>query len=270
MNLTLDNTILAISIPIFIVLILVEFLIDYYQKRDLYASKDFFASITMGIGSVFVGGGMKYLALLGYTAIYLANPFQLTAYSIENAPFLAWLFLFFADDFTFYWHHRLSHEVRVLWASHVNHHSSVKMNLGTALRQSWTEQLYKYVWWAWLPLLGFAPLMIFVMQTISLVYQFFQHTELVRKMPKVFEWIFNTPSHHRVHHGSNIRYLDQNHAGVLIIWDRLFGTFQEELEEEKVVYGITSEYQYLQSYKNSFARICSPLAGCKKCSGLHE
>lgn len=237
MEFTIDNRILAISIPIFVVLIGIEVLIDYFQKRNLYAKKDYFASISMGIGSVFIGAGMKFLALGFYLFLY-----QFRLFEIGN-QWWAWLILFFADDFTFYWHHRLSHEVRILWAAHVNHHSSVKMNLGTALRQSWAEQLYKYVWWFWLPLIGFHPMMIFVMQTISLVYQFFQHTELIKKLPAPIEWIFNTPSHHRVHHGSNIRYLDQNHAGILIIWDRLFGTFQEEQEDEKVIYGITSNIQ---------------------------
>lgn len=231
---TLDNKILIVSIPVFIALILIEFAINVVQKRNLYFKKDFFASIAMGIGSLFVGGVMKYLAFAAYTWIYSFRLFDIPT------NILSIFFLFLADDFTFYWHHRLSHEVRILWAAHVNHHSSVKMNLGTALRQSWAEQLYKYIWWIWLPFIGFQPILILVMQTISLVYQFFQHTELIKRLPKPIEFLFNTPSHHRVHHGSNIRYLDQNHAGILIIWDRLFGTFQKELKEEKVVYGITN------------------------------
>lgn len=243
MEFGLDNKILAVSIPIFILLIAIEAFIDYHQKRHLYLKEDFVASQLMGIGSLVIGGVMKFLALLLYTFIYQFRIFEI------GTEWWAWLILFFADDFTFYWHHRLSHEVRVLWAAHINHHSSVKMNLGTALRQSWAEQLYKYFWWCWLPLIGFAPMMIFIMQTISLVYQFFQHTELVRKLPKPIEWIFNTPSHHRVHHGSNIKYLDQNHAGILIIWDRLFGTFQEEDEKEPVKYGITTNIHTYNPFK---------------------
>lgn len=241
MEFGLDNKILAISIVVFFILISIEAIIDYRQKKQLYATKDFFASISMGFGSLFVGGTMKFLALLVYTFLYQFRLFDL------GSEWWVWVLIFFADDFTFYWHHRLSHEVRVLWAAHVNHHSSVRMNLGTALRQSWAEQLYKYVWWLWLPLVGFAPIMIIVMQTISLVYQFFQHTELIRKLPKPIEWIFNTPSHHRVHHGSNIKYLDQNHAGILIIWDRLFNTFQEE--EEQVKYGITVNIDSYNPFK---------------------
>ena len=241
MEFGLDNKILAISIVVFFILISIEAIIDYKQKKNIYAKQDFFASISMGFGSLFVGGTMKFLALLVYTFLYQFRLFDL------GSEWWVWVLIFFADDFTFYWHHRLSHEVRVLWAAHVNHHSSVRMNLGTALRQSWAEQLYKYVWWLWLPLVGFAPIMIIVMQTISLVYQFFQHTELIRKLPKPIEWIFNTPSHHRVHHGSNIKYLDQNHAGILIIWDRLFNTFQEE--EEQVKYGITVNIDSYNPFK---------------------
>ena len=260
MEFGLDNKILAVSIPIFVLLIAIEAFVDFRQKRDLYLQKDFVASQLMGIGSLVVGGVMKFLALVLYTFLYQFRIFEI------GTEWWAWLILFFADDFTFYWHHRLSHEVRVLWAAHINHHSSVKMNLGTALRQSWAEQVYKYFWWAWLPLIGFAPMMIFIMLTISLVYQFFQHTELVRKLPKPIEWIFNTPSHHRVHHGSNIKYLDQNHAGILIIWDRLFGTFQEEDDKEPVKYGITTNIHTYNPFKiasHEYINLCHDVKRAK-------
>lgn len=260
MKLTPDNIILAYSIPIFMVLIAIEALIAYKQHKDLYVGKDFLASISMGIGSAFIGAGMKTLAFIVYSFLYQFRLFDL------GTQWWVWVLLFFADDFTFYWHHRLSHEVRVLWAAHINHHSSVKMNLGTALRQSWAELLYKYVWWMWLPLVGFAPIMIFIMQTISLVYQFFQHTELVRKLPKPIEFIFNTPSHHRVHHGSNIKYLDQNHAGVLIIWDRMFNTFQKE--EEKVVYGITTNIHTYNPFKIATHEFVALFHDVKNAPGL--
>jgi sterol desaturase/sphingolipid hydroxylase (fatty acid hydroxylase superfamily) len=147
----------------------------------------------------------------------------------------------FADDFSFYWHHRLSHSVRLLWAAHENHHSARTLNLAVALRQSWGEIFYKFLFWAWMPLVGFHPLMIFMMMSISLIYQYFQHTDLVGKLGPL-EWIFNTPSHHRVHHATNIKYLDKNHAGIFIIWDRLFGTFQEEDEREKPTYGVRKDF----------------------------
>lgn len=133
-------------------------------------------------------------------------------------------------------HHRVCHEIRLFWAGHVNHHSSVHYNLAVALRQSWGEIFHKYVWWAWMPLVGFHPGAMMVMVSFTLIYQFFLHTESIKKLAWL-DYIFNTPSHHRVHHGSNVRYLDRNHGGILIIWDKLFGTF--EPEKEKVVYGIT-------------------------------
>ena len=148
----------------------------------------------------------------------------------------AWAILFFAEDLTYYWFHRTSHECRLFWASHVVHHSSQHYNLGTALRQTWTGGLMSFIFWLWLPLIGFPPIMVLTMQAISLLYQFWIHTELVRRLGPL-EWVMNTPSHHRVHHGSNQRYLDRNHAGMLIIWDRLFGSF--EPEGEKVIYGLT-------------------------------
>jgi sterol desaturase/sphingolipid hydroxylase (fatty acid hydroxylase superfamily) len=126
-----------------------------------------------------------------------------------------------------------------LWAGHVSHHSAIKMNFATALRQGVFERVHKYFFWLPLPLLGFDPMMIFTVMSINLFYQFWLHTELVGRLPAWFEAVFNTPSHHRVHHASNIRYLDCNHAGALIIWDKLFGTFSREVEGEPPVYGLT-------------------------------
>jgi sterol desaturase/sphingolipid hydroxylase (fatty acid hydroxylase superfamily) len=232
------------AIPLFLVLIAVELYLNWRHKYGWYEWKDTAASLAMGAGSVVIGAGVKLLAFLYFTWLH-----QFALFPEIGWQWWAWILCFFADDLTFYIHHRASHEVRILWAAHVNHHSSQKINFGTALRQSWTEILYKYFWWTWLPLLGFEPLMVMIMMSISLIFQFFQHTEAVRKFPKIIEFFFNTPSHHRVHHASNIRYLDQNHAGVLIIWDRIFGTFAEEEDQEKPVYGITKN---INSYNPLF------------------
>lgn len=222
------------AIPLFLVAIILELAIDLYEKKNIYHDrKDALASITMGIGSLIVGVGVKAFYMGIYYLLYEHRLFDI------GFTWWAWVILFFADDFSFYWHHRLSHEVRILWAAHVNHHSSINLNYAVALRQSWVEIFYKYIFWLWLPLLGFHPIMILTMMSISLVFQFLQHTTLVGKLGPV-EWIFNTPSHHRVHHASNIRYLDRNHAGILIIWDRMLGTFQEEHENEAPKYGITT------------------------------
>jgi sterol desaturase/sphingolipid hydroxylase (fatty acid hydroxylase superfamily) len=141
-----------------------------------------------------------------------------------------------ADDLACYVFHRAHHEIRVLWASHVIHHSSQYFNLSTALRQSWFP-MTSLPFWIPLALLGIPPWLILLQQSVSLLYQFFLHTERIGKLPRPVEWVFNTPSHHRVHHGSNQVYLDRNYAGILIIWDRMFGTF--EPEGERVRYGLT-------------------------------
>lgn len=231
------------AIPFFLTLIAIELFINWRESLELYEKKEALSSIGMGLGSLVINVVMKGLAYGAYTILYQHRLFDL------GWTWYAWVLILFADDFTFYWHHRLSHEIRVLWAAHVNHHSSTTLNLATALRQSWAEQLYKYFWWFWLPLVGFPPLMILMMMSISLIYQYWVHTELIRRLPRWYEFIFNTPSHHRVHHASNVRYLDQNHAGILIIWDRMFGTFTEERDDDKPVYGITKNINTYNLFK---------------------
>lgn len=225
------------AVPFFVILIALELYFNYKEHKGWYEAKDTAASISMGLGSLLINFGVKAFYLLVYTYIY-------EHYRLFNlgSAWWVWVLLFFADDFSFYWHHRLSHEIRILWAAHENHHSSMHYNLGTALRQSWTELLYKYMFWLWLPLVGFEPWMILAMMSVSLAYQFWVHTEAIRRLGPL-EWIFSTPSAHRVHHASNVIYLDRNHGGILIIWDRLFGTYQKELDEEPVVYGLTKNVE---------------------------
>lgn len=225
-------------VPGFVILIALELYVSYRNKLKIHEPKDSLASIGMGIGSLIIGFGVKFAAFGFFLFLYQFDLLGLNEH-LGMDKWYAWLILLFADDFCFYWHHRLSHHVRILWAAHINHHSSVHYNLAVALRQSWTEILYKYTFWILLPILGFHPIMIFTMMGISLLYQFWVHTKTIKRLGPL-EWIMNTPSHHRVHHASNARYLDKNHAGIFIIWDRLFGTFQEELEEDPPVFGITS------------------------------
>jgi len=146
--------------------------------------------------------------------------------------------LFLADDLAYSWFQRVSHESRLFWASHVVHHSSTHYNLSTALRQTWVPMTY-LPFWLPLPLLGFEPWMVLLAQSWSLIYQFALHTEKVRRLPRWVERVLNTPSHHRVHHGSNDVYLDRNYGGILIVWDRLFGTYVPE--GERVRYGLTKD-----------------------------
>ena len=225
----------AVFLPLFVMAIMVEALISYRQHRNLYVGKDFSVSLIMLVLSSLVDLLPKLVAFVTFVYLHELSPLR----DVVQRQWWAWLALFFLDDFIYYWFHRANHEVRLFWAGHVPHHSSVKLNFGTALRQGVGERVHKYVFWVPLPLLGFDPLMIFTIISLNLVYQFWVHTELVRKFHAVIEWLFNTPSHHRGHHASNIRYLDRNHAGVLIIWDRMFGTFSEEVDTEPVVYGLT-------------------------------
>ncbi|XRE43355.1 Fatty acid hydroxylase family (carotene hydroxylase/sterol desaturase) [Tenacibaculum discolor] len=227
-----EDKLLYFALPVFFVSMLVE----YRIAKEKYNSKDTGVSMLMMVFSAIVEFIPKILAFVAFFYLYEISPLK----GIVQRQWWAWILLLLADDFAYYWFHRLNHEVRLFWAGHVPHHSSVHMNLGTALRQGVGERIHKFFFWMWIPLLGFDPLMMFTMMGISLIYQFFVHTELVDKLPKPIELIFNTPSHHRVHHASNIRYLDCNHAGILIIWDRMFGTFSEELKEiDKPVYGLT-------------------------------
>ena len=225
--------IIIYAIPFFVFAMLLEFFVASAKNIKSYTAKDAFSSIAMGLGNVFIGFLSK---LFVFAALY----FVYENLRIFTIPITWWSFiiLFFLDDFSYYWFHRTSHENRFFWASHVVHHSSKHYNLSTALRQTWTGSFYSFIFWLWLPLIGFHPGMIIFQMSISLLYQFWIHTELIQKMPKWIELFFNTPSHHRVHHGSNPIYLDKNHAGILIIWDKLFGTFQPELKSEKVQYGL--------------------------------
>ncbi|HYO21884.1 MAG TPA: sterol desaturase family protein [Flavisolibacter sp.] len=225
--------ILYYAIPGFMVLLATEAWFSYKENRHLYEPKDTFASLGLGIGNVMVGFVTKAMIFGLFSFLYQFRVFELNA----NAWWY-WILLFFADDLSYYWFHRTAHNVGWFWASHVVHHSSQHYNLAAALRQTWTGNLTgTFLFWAWMPLAGFHPVWILFMQQISLIYQFWIHTETVRHLPKVFEFVLNTPSHHRVHHGSDLKYLDKNHGGILIIWDRVFGTFQPE--EERPTYGLT-------------------------------
>ena len=242
--------IIVLAIPFFILSMLVELYVTTREKfKEIkgYETKDAFASIAMGLGNVFLGFLSKAIVLGSFFLIY-------ENFRFVTIPITWWSFvlLFFADDLSYYWFHRISHECRLFWASHVVHHSSQYYNLSTALRQTWSGGFYTFIFWLWLPLIGFHPALIMLQMSISLLYQFWIHTEAINKMPKWFEAVMNTPSHHRVHHGSNPIYLDRNHAGILIIWDKLFGTFQPELEDEKVTYGLVKNINTYNPVKIAF------------------
>ena len=257
-----QDKLIYFAVPIFLIAMVVE----YFIAKEKYYAKDTGVSLLMMVFSGIVEFIPKILAFIAFFYIFELSPLK----NIVQRQWWAWIILIFADDFAYYWFHRMNHEVRLFWAGHVPHHSSVYLNLGTALRQGVGERIHKFLFWLWIPLLGFDPLMMFTMMGVSLIYQFWIHTELVDKFPKPIEFIFNTPSHHRVHHASNIRYLDCNHAGIFIIWDRLFGTFSEEVKEiEHPVYGLTTNigtYQPLKVATHEYASIFKDVKRASKLS----
>ena len=235
------------AIPVFLLLLLLEGLSYRFLPDDDelgYEVRDSLTSVSMGVGNVIINVGWKVVVLVVYSWAYLLAPVHLSA----SNPW-TWVALFVADDFVYYWYHRYHHTIRLFWASHVVHHSSQRYNFSTALRQPWTP-FTSLPFWLPLAFLGFAPWMILLQQSISLFYQFFIHTERIEKLPRPIEFIMNTPSHHRVHHGSNKQYLDKNYGGTLIIWDRIFRTF--ELEDERVVYGLTKNIKTFNPARVAF------------------
>lgn len=229
----MSPSILFFAIPFFVILVVVEWYYSYREQKQWYEAKDAFSSMALGIGNVVSGFITKAIVFACLMFVY-----QFRFFTLDSSVWWVWILAFFADDFSYYWFHRASHHVRFFWASHVVHHSSQHYNLAAALRQTWTGGITgTFVFWLWMPLVGFHPFMVLLMQQISLVYQFWIHTESINRLPHAIEFIFNTPSHHRVHHSSDLKYLDKNHAGILIIWDRMFHTFQQE--EEKPTYGLT-------------------------------
>ncbi len=233
------------AIPLFVITMVLEAVESYRDGEPAYRdTRDTAASLSMGLGNVIITVFWKGAAFAGYLLVWD----NLRLFDVGWA-WWAWVAVLFADDLAYYWFHRLHHEVRLFWASHVVHHSSEKYNLGTALRQTWTP-MSGFLFWVPLAFIGFHPVMILTMQAISLVYQYWIHTERIDRMWAPIELVMNTPSHHRVHHGSNPQYIDKNYGGILIVWDRLFGTF--EAEGERVRYGLTKNLDTYNPVKIAF------------------
>ena len=223
---------IALSVPIFFILIGIELFYDFYKKLKYYRFNDSISNLSQGIGSQITGLFMKTALFFGYK--YIFENWRL--FDIPDTIW-TWVILFIGVDFFYYWFHRMSHQVNALWAAHIVHHQSEEYNLTVALRQSWFQSWFAWVFYLPLALVGFDPLMFVTLSAFNTLYQFWIHTRTIKSMG-FLEYILNTPSHHRVHHGSNPKYIDKNHAGTLIVWDMMFGTFQKE--EEQVYYGITT------------------------------
>jgi sterol desaturase/sphingolipid hydroxylase (fatty acid hydroxylase superfamily) len=224
------------AVPFFIGAIIMEMIWAKRKAPEKYEPSDTVMSLLFGFGSTVAGllfGGFAYgIAMKAYGFRPVTIPWT----------WWAWGCCFIVDDLAYYAFHRAAHRIRWFWASHVNHHSSQHYNLSTALRQTWTGFItMAFIFRLPLALAGFHPAMIAFVGGINLIYQFWIHTEVIGHMPRWFEAVMNTPSHHRVHHGVNPRYLDRNYAGVFIIWDKMFGTFTPEVADEPVRYGIIKQ-----------------------------
>ncbi|MDN3202544.1 sterol desaturase family protein [Algoriphagus sediminis] len=216
--------------PVMFALVFLEWGISLYQKKDTYDKKDFLAASSIGLVNVGISALIK-LATFG-TALFFYNlaPFKIPA------TWWSFIICFFAIDFARYWAHRVAHEQRFWWATHITHHNSKKYNLSVSFRLGWTQHI-KIVFFIPVMLMGFDPFVFFICHQIAVLYQFWIHTEYIKKLPRPIEFFFTTPSHHRVHHASDEHYLDKNYGSTFIIWDRMFGTFMPEAE--RPTYGIT-------------------------------
>jgi alkylglycerol monooxygenase len=223
---------IVLSIPIFFILIGIELLVERFTHKDLYKLPDSIANMSCGITQQLSGLFLKVFAVGLYALLYEKFAF----FSLEKT-WIYWVALVLLVDLAYYWAHRMSHEINLFWGGHVVHHQSEEYNLSVALRQSSLQVVWTFAFSLPIAFIGFTPQDFVLISALNTLYQFWIHTETINKFPRWIEFIFNTPSHHRVHHGRNPKYIDKNHAGSLIIWDRMFGTFQEE--EERPTYGIT-------------------------------
>jgi sterol desaturase/sphingolipid hydroxylase (fatty acid hydroxylase superfamily) len=243
------------AVPFFVLSILIEIAalkwLDHDDSATGYSFKDARASLSMGVGSLLFLTLFKVGTFFAYSAVHT----YLAPWHLPTNTWWFWVLLIVGLDLSYYWNHRFVHRTNIGWAAHQSHHSSEYMNFTTALRQKWNPW-FEFFFWLPLPLLGFAPWALYVAFSLNLVYQFFVHTELVDKLPRPIEFVFNTPSHHRVHHGSDPEYLDRNYGGIFIVFDRLFGTFQPE--RHRPTYGLTvpvETYNVLKLEYSAFADV---------------
>jgi sterol desaturase/sphingolipid hydroxylase (fatty acid hydroxylase superfamily) len=232
------------AIPFFLLLLLLEWTAarkldeptstEERSPAGAYHRRDAWTSISMGLVSIVTTGAWKFVALLGYAALYA----YLAPWQLPSTAWYTWAIAIIGVDLLFYAYHRIAHRVRLIWATHQAHHSSQYFNFATALRQKWNNSGEILIWIP-LPLLGIPPWIVFAAFSLNLVYQFWVHTERIETMWRPIEFVFNTPSHHRVHHGMDPEYLDKNYAGILIVWDRLFGTYADE--RFRPHYGLTKQ-----------------------------
>ena len=254
----------AIGAPIVLALIFVEILISNWQQKNYYKTQDTLCTIGLLAGNIIVAFSIKGLILALHFYLYQYKIFELSG---MLPLWLFWILTFVVIDLVFYIYHRMSHRIRFLWAIHLSHHSSEEMNFAVSFRQAWFGPISKIPFFMVLPLLGFDPTIIAAAGVISTLWGIVGHTQIVGRLGFV-EWIFNTPSHHRVHHGSNEQYIDKNYGNLLIIWDRMFGTF--EPEKEKVKFGLVNNVNTFNPTKITFMAWSSMIEDVNNKQSLSE
>ena len=231
---------IAIAVPFFILALVAELIIDWRKGSGLYRSNDAINSLSAGILSTTIGYFTRFLPLIAWGFVlrnFALIDMQPEWFDLSLSGLLLWVTAALAWDFCYYWFHRFSHEISVLWAAHAVHHQSEDYNLSTALRQTSTGFLFGWIFYLPLFLIGFPLEVLITVNAINLIYQFWVHTQMVRRLGAL-DHILVTPSNHRVHHAQNERYIDKNYGGMLILWDRFFGTFEDERDEEPVIFGV--------------------------------
>ncbi len=250
------------AVPFFVLSIAIELAALKWLDDDEatgYERRDARASLLMGLGSLVSMTVLKVATFFLYLWVYE----NVAPFHLPTGEWWAWLGAIVVLDFFYYWSHRFVHRARVGWAAHQAHHSSQYMNFATALRQKWNPW-FEALFFLPLPLLGVHPALLWAAWGVNLVYQFFVHTETIGRLPRPIELVFNTPSHHRVHHGSDPEYLDTNYAGILIVWDRLFGSFQPEVQ--RPTYGLTKNkdtYNVLSLEFGDYAELWRDVRGAR-------
>ncbi|ACY13175.1 sterol desaturase family protein [Haliangium ochraceum] len=256
--------VIQLAVPFFVLLIAAEMVLWKRRGNVVYETRDATTSLLMGVGNLVAGLLTGGLVVLIYFAVYRHRVFDL--------GYEWWMFVLVlvVRDFVFYWGHRLSHTCRWFWANHVVHHSSQHYNLTTALRQPWTSGIsLLYVLGIPVIWLGVPPALYFFAGGVNLVYQFWIHTEAVGRLGPL-EWVLNTPSHHRAHHATNPRYLDSNYAGMLIIWDRIFGTFVPEDPADPPRYGLVKNLHSFNPVRVAFHEYASIVGDLRRARSLSE
>jgi len=239
MDIFQKEILLLFSLPIYLLIIPLEILLSNYRHRKFYTVKETLVNIYLNLLNSGIDLLLRYL--VGFAVLSFFFRFHL---AIHWNPLVYWIMLLVGEDFLFWLEHYVDHTVRVFWAVHVTHHSSAEYNLSTGFRSSVLMPVYKYFYFIPLVLLNFRPVDAIFIYSVTQIYGILVHTQSVQKLPRWIEFVFVTPSHHRVHHASNIPYLDRNMGMVFIIWDRIFGTFTEEMVEEAPHYGITKPIEH--------------------------